>query len=134
MIITAKDLTNAIKALIKGKSLDEVLDVILPELTELQLQTVIQLILDPTYKEKEAALTNPNRFTTVGEVNKPCKLNVTELKTFVPTKEKLEDAPVTMETLKEKLANPEITDEEAEKVENIKETLLSKDGILPKEA
>ena len=111
MIITAKDLTNAIKALIKGKSLDEVLDIILPELTEIQLYTVIQLILDPNYKEKKAALTH-----------------------LYLKKVTLEDAPVTMETLREKLTNPEITDEEAEKVENIKETLLSKDGILPKEA
>lgn len=129
MLVTSKELIKAIKGLTDGKSLTEILDLILPELTEVQLNTIIQLILDPTYKEKEAVLTSPNRFTSKGELkqglNSSLTINhITEeetLKTFSPQKESYSD-------LREKL-NSEITDEEIEQIEKIKNSVI-KEGLL----
>lgn len=125
MIVTANELTSAIKALLKNKTLDETLEVILPELNEVQLQNVIQSILDPTFKEKQNVLTSPQRFTTKGEVEV-----VKEFKDYsVP--DTLSSEPIN--TLRVKLTDMDISDEETENILEIKQKCLSQEGRLAQE-
>lgn len=125
MIVTANELTSAIKALLKNKTLDETLEVILPELNEVQLQNVIQSILDPTFKEKQNVLTSPQRFTTKGEVEV-----VKEFKDYsVPDTLSSES----INTLRAKLTDMDISDEETENILEIKQKCLSQEGKLAQE-
>lgn len=125
MIVTANELTSAIKALLKNKTLDETLEVILPELNEVQLQNVIQSILDPTFKEKQNVLTSPQRFTTKGEVEV-----VKEFKDYsVPDTLSSES----INTLRAKLTDMDISDEETENILEIKQKCLSQEGRLTQE-
>lgn len=83
MITNRANQINAIKALVKGQKVEEVLDIILAEVEDYKLETIIQTILDPTFKNKQEALTNPQRFVTEGKVTK--KLNSELSEVNVPT-------------------------------------------------
>lgn len=64
MEINKQNLKQSIKALLKDVKFDDALDLVLGEMSDLELQTVIQVILDPEYHSKQAALTDPKRFIT----------------------------------------------------------------------
>lgn len=64
MEINKQNLKQSIKALLKDVKFDDALDLVLGEMSDLELQTVIQVILDPEYHTKQAALTDPKRFIT----------------------------------------------------------------------
>lgn len=64
MEINKQNLKQSIKALLKDVKFEDALDLILGEMSDLELQTVIQVILDPEYHTKQAALTDPKRFIT----------------------------------------------------------------------
>ena len=135
MAVTTNGLKESIKALSKDFQQEQILDIVLNEMNDVQLETVIQVLLNPNYHNEEAALTNPKRFVTNGEVDMTTvstKKGSTNNLAFIPKKlEKPFD--MDMATLRENLNNPVITAEEVQEVETIKESLLSQNGILPKE-
>lgn len=68
MDVTRETLQKTIKTLVEGKE-KEALDLLMQEMTEVQLQTVVYCVLDPAYHSKTNALANPVRFTTNGVLN-----------------------------------------------------------------
>ena len=70
MEISTIELKESIKSLVKNQSIDEVLDLLTNEMSEIQLQNVIQSILDPEFHSKQAVLANPKRFTSEGELSR----------------------------------------------------------------
>lgn len=68
MDVTKQTLQKTIKTLIEGKE-KEALDLLMQEMTEAQLQTVVYCVLDPAYHSKTNALVNPVRFMTNGVLN-----------------------------------------------------------------
>ena len=76
MNISTNELKNSIKSLVKEQSIDEILELLLSEMTDIQLQDVIQTILDPEFKSKQAALTDPKRFMSKGELAEVRKSSV----------------------------------------------------------
>lgn len=132
MNVSKNELINAIKELVKAKSTTEVLAVVLPELNEEQLQSLIQTILDPTFKEKQEVFTDPQRFTKLSSV-------VTAINTELPNTVKINSKEIdnlkkqptkSFDELREELNNPTITEAEEETVNKIKDSLLSQTGIV----
>lgn len=76
MNIESKELKQSIKSLVKGQSVEEILDLLMNEMTDIQLQNVIQIALDPEYHSKQAALTDPKRFMSKGELAEVRKSSV----------------------------------------------------------
>lgn len=69
MEINSKTLKETIKTMAKDQNLNDVLEIILNEMSDVQLQNVIYCIMDPEYHTKTNALANPVRFTTNGVLN-----------------------------------------------------------------
>ena len=76
MQISKKELKESIKSLVSEQDPKEVISFLLEELTELQLQDVIKIILDPEYKSKQAILADPKRFISKGELAEVNKTSV----------------------------------------------------------
>lgn len=76
MRISTNELKDSIKSLVKEQSLNDVLDLLMNEMTELQLQNVIQTILDPEFHSKQNTLSDPKRFMVKGELDQVRKDSV----------------------------------------------------------
>ena len=70
METTQEALRAAIYELLKEQPLVDSINLLTAEMTEIELQTVIQVILDPEFHSKQASLTNPRRFMVDGELTK----------------------------------------------------------------
>lgn len=68
MEVTRKTLEATVRTLVEGKE-KEAIDLLMQEMTDVQLQTVVYCVLDPAYHSKTNALANPARFTTNGILN-----------------------------------------------------------------
>lgn len=69
MEISTQTLKQTIKTLVKNQQIDDIVEVMSNEMSDVQLQNVIYCIMDPAYHSKTKALTNPARFTTEGVLN-----------------------------------------------------------------
>ena len=76
MEISTNELKDSIKSLVKEQDRNEVLDLLMNEMTELQLQNVIQTILDPEFHSKQNTLSDPKRFMVKGELDQVKKATV----------------------------------------------------------
>ena len=76
MEISTNELKDSIKSLVKEQDRNEVLDLLMNEMTELQLQNVIQTILDPEFHSKQNTLSDPKRFMIKGELDQVKKATV----------------------------------------------------------
>lgn len=70
MDLAKEHLIDGICTLVKNQDPDYVLKLILQQMTDIQLQRVIQCILDEDFPKKEAVWGNPKRFTTSSSIMK----------------------------------------------------------------
>lgn len=72
--IEKTNLIESIKSLTKNYEKDTLLNIVLGELDEEQLATVLHVLLDPNYHTNESIFVSPKRFTKNADI--PNKQNV----------------------------------------------------------
>lgn len=68
MCVEKKNMQKALYQLVQDKTGEEIVEILTNHMNDLQLEETIHLILDPYYRKKTEALTDPNRFIVAGQV------------------------------------------------------------------